>query len=102
MSGALDPLQDERRSRMNGASTTSLTSNDSGYLSMTPPENHLKPQPKSSRKSYGLTGLGALFRRKEKSISSLVEHTHSITVSQIASSVVPAIVEEPVPEPPTT
>jgi len=103
MSGALDPLHDDRQSRMTGVSATSLVSNDSGYSSMTPPEHYLKGQNKSSRKSYGLTGLGALFKRKEKSITSLVQHTHSITVSQIASPVaIPANNEEPVPEPLTT
>jgi hypothetical protein len=107
MSGALDPLQDNNRSRLGGVSATSLISNDSGYSSMTPPEHQIRNPTKSSRKSYGLTGLGALFRRKERSVSSLVESTHLVTISQIVtpgitSSPNLSVVEEQVPETPIT
>jgi len=63
MSGGLDPLQHER-SRLSAGSASSLLSDDSGYGTMSPAEND-PPSPKSSTKRS--FGLGALFKRKDRS-----------------------------------
>ena len=63
MSGGLDPLQHDR-SRLSAGSASSLLSDDSGYGTTSPAEND-PPSPKSSnRRSFG---LGALFKRKDRS-----------------------------------
>ena len=63
MSGGLDPLQHDR-SRLSAGSASSLLSDDSGYGTMSTAEND-PPSPKSSTKRS--FGLGALFKRKDRS-----------------------------------
>ncbi|KAE9373022.1 hypothetical protein N431DRAFT_465334 [Stipitochalara longipes BDJ] len=82
MSGGLDPLQHDR-SRLSAGSASSLLSDDSGYASMSPAEVD-PPSPKSSTKRS--FGLGALFKRKDRSI----HESHSIVESASPSAAQPA------------
>jgi hypothetical protein len=76
MSGGLDPLH-HGNDRLSAGSATSLLSDDSGYASLSP-EIDL-PSPKPTNKRFG---LGALFKRKDR--SNLETHSRSESSSDSA------------------
>jgi hypothetical protein len=74
--GGLHPLHPSDAIRHSGLSGVSVTSSDSGYISMSTEIDSPNTPAASSRNVFG--GLSALFKWKEKAVATLGHHHQNI------------------------